>query len=921
MLSSLKARMIAMCAVLTIFSMIIIALLGISEFNKFGEMVSTRTEKAITEHTLQTLTTTAQIESELVKYNVDILEKEVRKLADSPNIADYIAATNLETDYLGKLMGGEFIRIVEGIEKNCRIHQESTEKLVERAMTGAKKILYDDFGGISSSSEKILWEAKNQFTGDIQKIDLPILQTQKNKENINQNLLPDEHTLVVDEISRVVGMTSTIFQKMNEKGDMLRIATTVIGKNAMRAIGTFIPAVNADGKPNPVIATVMAGKEYKGRAFVVDSWYITMYSPIKDQNGQIAGMLYVGTKEQDSRELREVLSTMVIGRTGHPFILDSKGNYVFHPESEKIGKNVLKDDNIQAFSKVLENKSPDKVDSISYNFSGKNKFVYYKYFPTWDWIVCASGNWEEFSEAVVQEKIQSLKLEFEAIYQAGSVGEDAKFHYISQVRFISESGQEIFSMRNGKFIDKLVDKSQQKWFTETKKLKKGEIFNSGVLIADNTGKPEVRIASPVFEKNMFKGVVVVNFDWSLVWARMKKHITGETGYFYVIDPEGFIVSHPKYTFADKVNITDSKYGKLSEIALNEMMKGKKGANRYEFEGLDKFVTYAPLIISGKNYSVACTVPADEMLAETRVIIKNFRDLLKNTQFWFLIAILVMTSSGIVASWYFAEKISLPIRLIGNEVQDGASLVNSAAGQMTTASAKLAEGSSQQSASIVSTSSAVTGIAGNTRKNAENSELANQQMKQAANIMGEANSGMTLLITTMGKITNASRETQNIIKTIDEIAFQTNLLALNAAVEAARAGSAGAGFAVVADEVRNLAMRAAEAAKTTASLIDGNVKLISDGTKIAGKAGEAFSKMDEITRKAVVLVEEITNSSKSQSKEITFIEKAISEMDKVVQLNAATAEETSASSSELKMQSEKMLQYASKLRKIVDGGQE
>ena len=104
--------------------------------------------------------------------------------------------------------------------------------------------------------------------------------------------------------------------------------------------------------------------------------------------------------------------------------------------------------------------------------------------------------------------------------------------------------------------------------------------------------------------------------------------------------------------------------------------------------------------------------------------------------------------------------------------------------------------------------------------------------------------MSDLTVSMGEISGASEETQKIVKTIDEIAFQTNLLALNAAVEAARAGEAGAGFAVVADEVRNLAMRAAEAAKNTANLIENTVKRVKDGSELVSRTNEAFTQVAE-----------------------------------------------------------------------------
>jgi methyl-accepting chemotaxis protein len=150
--------------------------------------------------------------------------------------------------------------------------------------------------------------------------------------------------------------------------------------------------------------------------------------------------------------------------------------------------------------------------------------------------------------------------------------------------------------------------------------------------------------------------------------------------------------------------------------------------------------------------------------------------------------------------------------------------------------------------------------------------------------------MNELIGSMSNISKSSEETSKIIKTIDEIAFQTNLLALNAAVEAARAGEAGAGFAVVADEVRNPALRASDAAKNTADLIVATVKKIKDGSELLSNINEAFSLVAETSSKVGELVAEIASSSNEQSQGIDQVNRAVADMDKIVQQNAANAEE-------------------------------
>jgi methyl-accepting chemotaxis protein len=174
---------------------------------------------------------------------------------------------------------------------------------------------------------------------------------------------------------------------------------------------------------------------------------------------------------------------------------------------------------------------------------------------------------------------------------------------------------------------------------------------------------------------------------------------------------------------------------------------------------------------------------------------------------------------------------------------------------------------------------------------------------------------------MGDITKASEETQKIIKTIDEIAFQTNLLALNAAVEAARAGEAGAGFAVVADEVRNLALRSAEAAKNTAMLIEGTVKRVRGGSELVETSTNEFNTVAQSISGLGELIGEITTASVEQAQGIEQINKAVAEMDKVVQQNAASAEESAAASREMNAEADHLKRFVGDLVTLVRGGDE
>ncbi|MCU0589288.1 MAG: methyl-accepting chemotaxis protein [Syntrophobacteraceae bacterium] len=274
--------------------------------------------------------------------------------------------------------------------------------------------------------------------------------------------------------------------------------------------------------------------------------------------------------------------------------------------------------------------------------------------------------------------------------------------------------------------------------------------------------------------------------------------------------------------------------------------------------------------------------------------------------------------GATLAFFLTRSITRVVHRIVASLNNGAEQVASASGQVSSSSQQMAEGASEQAAAIEETSSSLEEMSSMTRQNAENATQADALVKETARVMTRANRSMDDLTVSMADISNASEETSKIIKTIDEIAFQTNLLALNAAVEAARAGEAGAGFAVVADEVRNLAMRAAEAARNTATLIEGTVKKVKDGSALVGTTNDAFQQAAANAEKVAGLVGEIAAASSEQAQGIEQLNRAMTEMDKVVQQNAASAEENASASEELSAQARHVSHAVAELASLVGG---
>jgi methyl-accepting chemotaxis protein len=556
------------------------------------------------------------------------------------------------------------------------------------------------------------WHAVNQVTKAAQDIKLPRMMI--GDAWLGHVTDTAERVAVVDDIREISGDTATVFQRMNDNGDMLRVATSVVGKDGKRAVGTYISSVNADGSANKIVAAVLSGKKYIGRAFVVDRWYQTAYEPITGKSGNIVGMLYVGTPEEiATASFRKRMLNMRIGKEGYIFIINTKG-----------------------------------ADRGKYELSQGGK---------------------RDGESVLEQK-------------------DANGHYVIK-----------------------------DMMTAIEKAGKGE-------------------------------VVTYTYDWT--------------------------------------NSSVAPRKKIAKIVYFEPWDWMIGVSTYE----------------------------DDFLGSVRVMQADSRSSI-------IKAVALSAFFTVLACVFIAfviRRMTKHVEELAESLRTGAHETGHAARDVSRASEDLASGASQQASGIEETSATINELTAQTHSNTESAVKARDLMNETTALVDDADKRMQSLNASMQEIARVSAQTQKIVKTIDDIAFQTNILALNAAVEAARAGESGAGFAVVANEVRNLAQRSAEASRNTSGLITESTERIKSGCDMANSATEAFTKVREKSASVTQLVSQIAAASTDQMTGHEQIEKAIGEMNSIVQRNAAAAEESAAAAEELFSQSEMLLGSVNELDTIING---
>ncbi len=287
----------------------------------------------------------------------------------------------------------------------------------------ARRILAER-GGVASGGGSVQWQAVNQLTQGTAEVTLPRMLI--GGVPATQSRSFQTPSPVVDEITQVIGSTVSIFQRMNEPGDMLRIATTVAEADGNRAVGTYIPAIGPDGAPSAVIASVLRGEVYRGTSFVVNGWYVGAYEPRRDGAGRITGMLRVGESISSVESVRRTIMNTVIGRSGYIAVVGAKGNqrgrYIISKNGMRDGESIWETRDSAGnpyIQKMVQRglaSSKGEVFRESYPWQNpgeprpRMKYAGVVYFEPWDWLIFASAYEDEYMAPIQQVSSSAANL-------------------------------------------------------------------------------------------------------------------------------------------------------------------------------------------------------------------------------------------------------------------------------------------------------------------------------------------------------------------------------------------------------------------------------------------------------------------------------------------------------------------------------
>ena len=306
--------------------------------------------------------------------------------------------------------GNNLNHLLESLLAQCQsMHEE-----IGRSINGAQ-VMLENAGPLELDTNHLIKSsALNQFNGQVTQCQLPVMKAGKTL------LTPvasfSEQAPIVDEIQRVSGKAATIFERMNTRGDMLPVSTTLSTASGMRAIGAVLPYAEPDGKANPILVKVLAKETNVAKTMTPDGWYVEVFAPLTDATGKVIGMLSTGVPETElTAEVRRFRARFDYAGKEHLFVLEgdetankltviaedaTRGGTTIRQEESANGQDYL-----ETIFKKASAAKPGDVSELRYDQPVNDgrmprpMIARFTYFPEWNWVIGVTQPEEEYLAA------------------------------------------------------------------------------------------------------------------------------------------------------------------------------------------------------------------------------------------------------------------------------------------------------------------------------------------------------------------------------------------------------------------------------------------------------------------------------------------------------------------------------------------
>ncbi|OPY38652.1 MAG: Sensory rhodopsin II transducer [Methanoregula sp. PtaU1.Bin051] len=641
------------------------------------------------------------------------------------------------------------------------------------------------------------------------------------------NYVVNDNFEIVDKVQSLVGGAATVFQVYPE-GYAARISTNVLDYNGSRATGTHLTDDVYD-------YTVNNDKTYYGRRDLFGKNYVTAYEPIKDPQGKVIGVLFVGTLEGQTLDVvKTSIRETVVGQHGYMYVIDSKGTVLVHPSLE--GQNWAQKDFVQEMFVKKDGAIPHEVD-------GTKVLDAYTYYEPLDWYIVSRAELSDYTGPIdtIRNTIFALMIASMAIGAAIAIlfGRSISGPLQSVVEMIKE-------LRNGHLsarlnirkrqdeigimattMDEFADDLQINVVGDIKKIANGEYIE--------------RFSEPVDDRDEIRPALRMMVD-SL------DHLHKET-----------------------IKLTDA--ARAGDLSVRGNEKAFRGGYR--------------MIIAGFNKTLeTITEPVNEAMRLARFYASG--------DFTARFDEKIPVAGEFVAYRDALNTIGIELsrmmKLINEELFEGVSVLSSASSEILAVTTQLATASSQTAMIVNETSDTVEGVRKKTDIVTQKTKSMSSKAMKAMDVSGEGQKSVQEILDGMNqiqrqmdmigmnvvKLSEQSQAIGEIIATVTDISEQSNLLAVNASIEAAKAGEFGKGFAVVAHEIHNLAEQSKQATANIRTILTDIQRGVSSTVVSTEQGTRSVADAARLTSDAREAIEVLTRSIADSSREAIEITTSIQE---------------------------------------------